>query len=117
MSLQSISLNYAKLVESEERNVKYSTITRNQETITSSDESSVAAKASQSKEKVREIRKKTTNEKISRMNRIIKTNLQKMLNVIVIANIAAATAAISQAAFQNFVSIAASSKKYRQQER
>jgi hypothetical protein len=104
MSLQSISLNYAKLVESEERNVKYSTITRDQGTITSSDESSVTAKASQSKEKVREIRKKTANEKISRMNRIIKTNLQEMLNVIVIADIAAATAAISQTASQSSAS-------------
>jgi hypothetical protein len=111
ISLQSISLSYAKIVGIEQRNVKYS------ETTTSSDESSVTAKASQFKEKVRETREETANEKISRMNRIIKTDLQKMLNVIMIANIAAIAAAISQATSQNFVAIAASFENYRQQER
>ncbi len=120
ISLQSISLNYAKIVEIEQRNVKYSEITQDQETITSSDESFVTAKASSFKEKVREVHEKTTDEKISRMNRIIKTNLQKMLNVIVIAKIAAAVATISQTTLSSSTvatSFIAFSENYRQQER
>jgi hypothetical protein len=50
------------------------------------------------------------------MNRITKTNLQKMLNVTMIADIAAVAAAISQTSLQNFVAAAASSRDYRQQE-
>jgi hypothetical protein len=117
ISLQSISLNYAKIVEIEQHNVKYSEITQDRETITSSDESFKTTKASQSKEKIREISEKTVDEKISRMKRIIKIDLQKMLNVIVIASIAAAAAAICQTSLQNFVVAAASSKDYRLQER
>jgi hypothetical protein len=117
ISLQSISLNYAKIVEIEQHNVKYSKITQDRETITSFDELSETAKASQFKEKVREVRENTADEKISRMNRIIKIDLQKMLNVVVIASIAATAAAISQTSLQNFVVAATSSKNYRQQER
>jgi hypothetical protein len=73
-------------------------------------------KSSQSKEKVRETREETANEKISRMNRIIKTDLQKMLNVIVIASIAAAATAISQTTASSSTSTAFSDD-YRQQER
>jgi hypothetical protein len=87
--------------------VKYlQSIQHSQRIITLSDESSVstkqsAAKSSQAKEKIRETREETADEKISRMNRIIKTNLQKMLNVTVIANIAVAVATISQAALSS----------------
>jgi flagellin-specific chaperone FliS len=96
--LQDISLSYKqKKLEILE---KHST---SQETITSFTDSSIVNSA-QAKEKFRESREKTADEKISRMNRIIKTNLQKMLNVIVIANIAAAAATISQAAAQLFSS-------------
>jgi phospholipase/lecithinase/hemolysin len=56
------------------------------------------AKSSRTKKKFRETREETADEEISRMNRIIKTNLQKMLNVIVIADIAAAATTISQTA-------------------
>jgi flagellin-specific chaperone FliS len=59
-----------------------------------------ASQSSQLKEKIRETRKKTANEKISRMNRIIKTTLQKMLNVTMIANLAVVVAAISQTILQ-----------------
>jgi hypothetical protein len=61
-----------------------------------------AAKSSRTRKKFREIREKTTNEKISRMNRITKTDLQEMLNVIVIADIAVVATAISHAASQSF---------------
>ncbi len=106
ISLQSISLNYAIIFENQ-RTVKYlQSIQHSQRIITLSDESSVstkqsAAKSSQAKEKIRETREETADEKISRMNRIIKTNLQKMLNVTVIANIAVAVATISQAALSS----------------
>jgi flagellin-specific chaperone FliS len=56
----------------------------------------LTAKTSRTKEKFREIREETTNEKISRMNRIINTNLQEMLNVTMTADIAAVAAKISQ---------------------
>jgi Na+/phosphate symporter len=96
----------------------YSEIARqSQRTITSLNDSSKTATFFKTKEKIREIRKETADEKISRMNRITKTNLQKMLNVIVVASIAAAAAAISQASSQNLVATEASSKDYRQQRR
>jgi hypothetical protein len=96
----------------------YSKITRqSQRTITSFNDSSKTATFFKTKEKIREIREETADEKISRMNRIIKTNLQKMFNVIVVANIAAAAAAISQTSSQNLVATEASSRDYRQQRR
>jgi hypothetical protein len=96
--LQDISLSY----EQKELEIleKHST---SQEIITSFTDSSILNSA-QEKEKFRETREKTTDEKISRMNRITKTDLQKMFNVIVIADIAAAAATISQAAAQSLSS-------------
>jgi hypothetical protein len=83
-------------------------LSQKQEITTSSNESSIITKSSakffRTKEKFRKIREKTANEKISRMNRITKTDLQEMLNVVVIADIAAVAAAISQAAHQSFAS-------------
>jgi hypothetical protein len=77
----------------------------------------LAAKSSRTREKFREIKKKTTNEKISRMNRIIKTDLQEMLNVIVIADIAAIATEIFHAASQSFEQTATSQIVKNRQER
>ncbi len=111
ISLQSISLNYAIILENRHtveysQSIQHSQKTKNsisarkQEITTLSDDLSVmtklTAKTSRTKEKFREIREETTNEKISRMNRIINTNLQEMLNVTMTADIAAVAAKISQ---------------------
>jgi hypothetical protein len=96
--LQDISLSY----EQKELEIleKHST---SQGTTTSFTDSSILNSA-QEKGKFRETREKTADEEISRMNRITKTDLQKMLNVTVIAGIAAAAATISQAAAQSLSS-------------
>ncbi len=124
ISLQSISLNYAIILENR-HTVKYSQsiqqlqrektsisartqLSQKQEITTSSNESSIITKSSQRKNKARDIREETTNEEILKMNRIIKTDLQEMFNVIVIADIAAVIAAISHAASQSFESTATS---------
>jgi flagellin-specific chaperone FliS len=104
ISLQSISLNYA-LISENQHAVKYlQSIQQFQKIITLFDDSSVsalsAANFARTKRKVKETREETTNEKISRMNRIIKTNLRKMLNVTMIANIAVVVATISQTTSQ-----------------
>jgi hypothetical protein len=83
-------------------------LSQKQEITTSSNESSIITKSSQRKNKARDIREETTNEEILKMNRIIKTDLQEMFNVIVIADIAAVIAAISHAASQSFESTATS---------
>ncbi len=113
ISLQKILLNYAIILENRHtveysqsiqhsQKTKTSISARKQEITTLSDDSSAmtksTAKSSRTKKKFRETREETADEEISRMNRIIKTNLQKMLNVIVIADIAAAATTISQTA-------------------
>jgi hypothetical protein len=123
--LQSISLSYEQkkleILEElfttiqESSQMIYSEITRqSQRTTTSLNDSSKTATFFKTKRKIKKIREETADEKISRMNRIIKTNLQKMFNVIVAASIAAAAAAISQASSQNLVATEASSRDYRQ---
>jgi hypothetical protein len=92
------------------------TTRQSQRTTTSSNDSSKTATFFKTKEKIRKIREGTADEKIFRMNRIIKTNLQKMLNVTMIASIVAIATTISQTIFSN-VAAAASSKDYRQQKR
>jgi hypothetical protein len=86
--LQSILLSY-KEKESETR--KNSRLIQKSErtTTTSLNDSSVSANSSK-------VREETVDEEISRMNQIIKQNLQKMLNVIVIADIVVVAAVISQ---------------------
>jgi hypothetical protein len=101
--LQDISLSYEQ--KKLEILDEHSTI---QETTTSFiDLSTESFSQASQKRKFREIRKETTNEKILRMNRIIKTNLQEMFNVIVIASIAAVAIAISQTTIQSSASTVA----------
>ncbi len=112
ISLQSISLNYALILENQ-CVVKYlQSIQQSQRIITLFVDSSVsalsAANFARTKRKVRETREERANEKTSRMNRIIKTNLQKMLNVTMIADIAIVVATISQTASQVIAAATAS---------
>jgi hypothetical protein len=88
--LQSISLSY-KEKESKIKKKIQKKIQKSEKTMTTSfNNSSVSTTTDLSK-----IRKKTTNEEISRMNQIIKQNLQKILNVVIATNIATTTTIIS----------------------
>jgi hypothetical protein len=88
ISLQSISLSY-KEKEAETRESRRIIQESKRTTTTSLNDSSVSASSSR-------VREETVDEEISRMNRIIKQNLQKMFNVIVIVDIAVVATIISQ---------------------
>jgi arsenate reductase-like glutaredoxin family protein len=95
VSLQSISLSYRKK-ESKHKKISRIIQTSKRTTTTSlNDSSTTQEKLFKAKKKFRKTREKTTDEKILKMNRIIKQDLQKMLNVAIAANIATATAIIS----------------------
>ncbi len=91
ISLQSISFSYKE--KKLELRKSSRIIQKLKKTIkTSFNDSSISANLSR-------IRKETIDEKILRMNWLIKANLQDMLNMIVIAGIAAVATIISQVAF------------------
>jgi hypothetical protein len=95
--LQSISLSY-KGKESEARESPRLIQESERTTTTSLNDSSTQEESSKAKGNFRETREETADEEISRMDRIIKQDLQEMLNVAVAAGIAAAAAVISSQA-------------------